>query len=299
MSKEPVASPWALGGLSWTELARRTWGGVTADDVFGRAAQIAYYFFFSIFPLAIFLVAVMGMVIGGGAAEAHLTDALARGVPASAQQIVRDTVQRSVQATGGGKLGFGIAIALFSASAGMVALISTLNAVYHVRERRGFVKLRAIALGLVVITGILVLIAIGLITVGGNLARHFAGGALYWLWNVIQYPVAIAFLVFSFALLYYFAPNVDHPEWHWVSPGAAVGVFLWVAASFGLREYLQFSNSYSSTYGLLGGVMVLLLWFYVTGVAILTGGEVDSIIRQADTARQERRREIIDQRPAA
>lgn len=284
MSRTAKASPWKLGGLSKGELSRRTWKGISDDDVFGRAAQVAYYFFFAIFPLAIFLISILGLVVGGSSAQQEVTNALVRGVPPSATQLVRQTVQHSMQASGGGKLSFGIIVALYSASAGMVALIDTLNKVYNTRKARGFIKQRVIALGLTVITGILVLIAIGVFTVGGSVAHHVAGGALYWVWNIVQYPIAIAILLFSFALIYYFAPNVEHRRWHWVTPGATVGVFLWILISVGLREYLHYSNSYTSTYGLLGGVMVLLLWFYLTGLAILTGGEVNSIIEDAGTA---------------
>ena len=278
------SSPWKLGGLSTGQLSSRTWKAINEDDVFGRAAQIAYYFFFAIFPLAIFLISILGLVVGGSSAQQEVTNALVRGVPPSATQIVRQTVQHSMQASGGGKLSFGIIVALYSASAGMVALIDTLNKVYNIREARGFIKQRAIALGLTIVTGILVLVAIGVFTIGSNVAHHVAGGVLYWVWNVVQYLIAVAILMFSFALIYYFAPNVEHPRWHWVTPGAAGGVFLWILASVGLREYLHYSNSYSSTYGLLGGVMVLLLWFYITGLAILTGGEVNSIIEDAGAA---------------
>lgn len=301
MAKTAKSSPWKLGGLSAGQLSSRTWKAISEDDVFGRAAQVAYYFFFAIFPLAIFLISILGLVVGGSSAQQEVTNALVRGVPSSATQIVRQTVQHSMEASGGGKLSFGIIVALYSASAGMVALIDTLNKVYNTRKERGFLKQRAIALGLTIVTGILVLIAIGLFTVGGNVAHHVAGGALYWVWNIVQYPIAIAILLFSFALIYYFAPNVDHPRWHWVTPGAAVGVFLWILISIALREYLHYSNSYTSTYGLLGAVMVLLLWFYITGVALLTGGEVNSIIENAGAASvPERKNDAGDsRRPAA
>lgn len=284
MPKAAKSSPWKLGGLSGGQLSSRTWKAINEDDVFGRAAQIAYYFFFAIFPLAIFLVSILGLVVNGSSAQLDVTNALVRAVPPSATQIVRQTVQQSMQASGGGKLSFGIIVALYAASAGMVALMDTLNRVYKTRGSRGFIKQRAVALGLTIVAGILVLIAIGLFTVGSYLAHHIAGGALYWAWSVVQYPIAIAILLFSFALIYYFAPNVEHRRWRWVTPGAAVGVFLWILISVGLREYLHYSNSYTSTYGLLGGVMVLLLWFYITGLAILAGGEVNAIIEHAATA---------------
>src|SRR5207248_3340301 len=154
------------------------------------------------------------------------------------------------------------------ASSGTAAMMDTLNVVFGVKEGRSAIKQRAIALGLTIAVGILICLAIGLIVVGDSLAKVVAGGALKSVWQVLQYPVAIFFLLFSYSLIYYYAPNVEHPEWHWVTPGAVVGVFLWIAVSFGLRIYLHFFNSYSATYGSLGAVMILLLWFYVTGLAI-------------------------------
>jgi membrane protein len=297
---EQKASPWKLGGLRISELGRRTWAEANEDDVFGRSAQLAYYFFFAIFPLAIFLIAIFGMVVGGSSAQEQLVNYLTRAVPSSASDIVRQTVEHSIQASGGGKLTLGILLALISASAGILAVMSALNIVYEVREGRSFIKQRGTAIGLTVATGVLVLIAVLLFTVGSNLAHHIAGGALYWVWNIAQYPVAIAFLLLSYSLVYHYAPNVEHPEWHWITPGAAVGVFLWIIASLGLRVYLRFFNSYSATYGMLGTVMILLLWFYVSGMALLIGGEVNAIIERAGTARGRQAEEQVSrQRPAA
>ncbi len=280
-SRGQDASPWKLGGLTSKQVGQRSWEGINNDDVFGRSAQLAYYFFFAIFPLAIFLIAILGIVVGGSAAQQDLINYLTRVMPASAHDMLQQTVSHSVQASGGGKLTFGIVLALLSASGGMLALMGALNAIFEVREGRGMIRQRATALGLTLATGILVLLAIGLITFGGNLAHSVAGGSLYWIWQIVQYPIAIAFLLFSYSLIYYFAPNVDHPKWHWVTPGAVVGVILWLIVSFGLRVYLHFFNTYSATYGALGAVMVLLLWFYVTGMAILIGGEINAVVERA------------------
>jgi membrane protein len=97
--------------------------------------------------------------------------------------------------------------------------------------------------------------------------------------------VAILFLFFCYSVVYYFAPNVEHPEWHWVTPGAVVGVSLWILVTVSLRVYLQFSNTYTATYGALGAVMILLLWFYVTGLAMLIGGEINAVIERAGTGK--------------
>jgi membrane protein len=255
---------------------------MTDDDVFGRSAQLAYYFFFALFPLFLFLTAMLGLFAGpGSAVRDQLLNYVTRAMPQSASGIVQETVQHTLDASGGGKLSLGILLALFSASAGMTALMNTLNVVFGVAERRSFIRQKGTAVLLTVATGLLMCVAIALILIGGKVANAMFGGALASVWQIAQYAVAIFFLLVSFSLIYYYAPNVDHPRWHWVTPGSVVGVVLWLLASIGLSVYLQFFNSYSATYGMLGAVMILLLWFYVSGMAILIGGEVNSVIEHA------------------
>ncbi len=291
-------SPWKFGGLTGKQLAINMWQAINDDDVLGRAGQLAYFFFFAIFPLAIFLTAILGVVAGPGSPLANsLADYLTRAMPGSASDLVHQTIHHTMAASGGGKLTFGIVVALLSASSGMAAMMDVLNVVFGVKEGRSLIKQRAIALGLTIAVGILICVAIALIVVGGNIAHAVAGGALYWVWQIVQYPVAIFFLLLSYSVIYYYAPNVDHPQWHWVTPGAVVGVFLWAVVSFGLRVYLHYSNSYNATYGALGGVMILLLWFYVTGLAFLVGGEINAAIERAGTG-QTKQAEPPVRRPA-
>jgi membrane protein len=280
------SSPWKLGGLSSKQVAQQAWRETSADDVFARSAQLAYYFFFALFPLVLFLMTLLGLFAGpGSAVRGQLVNYLTRAMPQSASGIVQQTVQHTLDASGGGKLSFGILLALFSASAGMTALMDTLNVVFGVREGRSFLRQKATAVLLTIATGLLMCIAIALIVAGGKIANAVFGGALALVWQIAQYPVAIFFLLLSFSLIYYYAPNIDHPRWHWVTPGSAVGVALWVIASVGLSIYLHFFNSYSATYGMLGAVMILLLWFYVTGTAVLMGGEVNSLVEYAASGR--------------
>ncbi len=291
-------SPWKLGGLSLGQLAPKAWQGIMDDDVLGRAGELAYFFFFAIFPLLFFLTAMLGVVAGPGSPLAvSVSDYVTRAMPSSASGLVHRTMQHTMQSSGGGKLTFGIVLALLSASSGMGAMMDTLNGVFGVKEGRSILKQRAIALWLTVATGLLICIAIGLIVVGGNLAHAVENGALYWVWQIVQYPVAIFFLLLSNSVIYYFAPNVEHPEWHWVTPGAVVGVFMWIAVSFALLVYLHFFNTYTATYGALGGVMILLLWFYVTGMAFLTGGEINAVIERAATGKM-KQHEPPEEKPA-
>ncbi len=285
-TKEAKKSPWKMGGLSTKQLGLKTWQGINDDDVLTEAAALAYFWFFALFPLAICITAMLGVVAGAGSPTANsLADYIVRAIPPEAGDIVRQTIQHTLQASGGGKLTFGLLIALITASSGVVAMMDVLNKVFGVKEGRSFIKIRSIAVGLTIALGVLICSAMLAIIAGGKLADIFAGGAFKPLWQIGQYVVAIFFLLLSYSIVYYFAPNVEHPEWHWVTPGAAVGVFLWILVSVGLRVYLHFSNTYTATYGALGAVMILLLWFYVTGLAVLIGGEINGIIEREGTGK--------------
>ncbi len=300
VTKNTRQSPWKLGGLGTKELGRRVVAGIDQDNVLDYAAALAYYFFFALFPMIMVLIAMLG-IIGGGSLGNSLVDQITRMMPGSAATVVHDTVKHALDNSSGGKLSLGLLLALWSATSGMTGMITALNNVFEVRETRSMIKTRAIALGLTIGNGIIVLIGMALLLYGGTFADHFLGGQLALAWKIVQYPLAIAFLLLSFSTIYYFAPNIEHPHWEWVTPGSIVGVSLWLIASFGLRAYLHFSNSYNATYGALGGVMVLMLWFWITGLAVLIGGEFNSEIEKAAGERQKEaaRRETYSQRPAA
>ncbi len=280
-------SPWNLGGLTIRQLSLRVWHGINDDDVFGRAGQIAYGFLFAVFPLFMFLLAILGLVAGPHSSiQQHLMMESTDAMPPAAAQVVQHVLQETTRASGSGKLSFGLILTLLAATSAMTNVMDTMNSAYNVREARSFLRFRTIAVGLTVAIGILIIIALTIVLYGNGIANSvgsFVGlsGVATWTWKIVQWPVAVFFLLLSFALIYYFGPDVEFPVWHWISPGSVAGVFLWAVVSFGLRIYLHFFNSYSKTYGSLGAVMILLLWFYVTGVAILIGGEVNAEIENA------------------
>lgn len=289
-SHEPEhASPWKLGGLSVKELGKRVGQqmGAEEDDIFGRAAALAYYFFLALFPGLLFLFTVFGFIVGNNPAVGQRVNQwLAGMMPGAASQLVNQTIQQTALHAAGWMMVVGIIGALWSGSGGISSLMTTLNFAYDVKETRPWWKARAISLGLTIATGILILAGILITILGGFLLNQIGGavglgGAVSTLWQYGQYVVAFIFVVIAFGLLYRFAPNLKNPKWHWVTPGAVVGVALWVIASIGFRIYLHFFNSYAKTYGSLGAVIVLLLWFYITGLAILIGAEVNAVIEDA------------------
>jgi membrane protein len=284
-------SAWKLGGLSVTQLGKRVWEQMNDDEVFDRAAALSYYFVFALFPMMLFLFAVLGMAAGPGTQiRNELLAYFARILPASASGLIDQVITETSKASSGGKLSFGILLALWSASAGVVAMMNGLNAVYDVKESRSSIKTRAIALGLTLALSVLVVSALTIILYGGTIARFVGNmlhmsGAFTLIWNIVQWPVAIFFVLLSFALVYYFGPNVKQPHWAWVTPGTVVGFVLWILVSFAFKIYLNRFNNYSATYGSLGAAIILMLWFYVTGLSLLIGGEINSEIEFAAAER--------------
>jgi len=282
-----MASLWKLGGLTWAELGKRVWHEIQEDKVFGRAAELSYYFLLALFPFLIFLTSVIGFVLGSGTGTRHmLFNYLARIMPPSAFELIDNTMWEVSSASSGGKLSFGILAALWAASSGLSAITDSLNTAYDVTETRPWWKQRLTAIGLTVALSVLIILALVLVVAGGRIAEGLASvygfGPVFPLtWKIIQWPVVLACMILAFALIYFFAPDLHEQAWKWLTPGAAIGVVLWLIVSIAFRAYLHFFNSYSATYGSLGAVIILMLWLYFTGAAVLIGGEVNSEIENA------------------
>jgi len=282
-----MKSLWALRNITWAELAKRVWKEINEDRMFGRAAELSYYFLLALFPLLIFLTSVIGIVLGSGTGTRHaLFDYLARIMPPSAFQLIDSTMYEVAQSSSGGKLSFGILAALWAASNGMGAITESLNIAYDVEEGRPWWKTRLVAISLTIALSVLIISALVLVVFGGRIGEGVAGAygfgpAFAVAWKIVQWPVVLAFLILAFALIYYFAPDLREQGWQWLTPGAAIGVALWLLVSLAFRVYLHYFDSYSATYGSLGAVIILMLWLYFTGCAVLIGGEINSEIENA------------------
>lgn len=279
-----MASLWKLRGVSLRTLLKRVWSEIQSDDVFGRAAQLSYYFLLALFPLLIFLTSIFGFVLGSESGlRSSLFNYLAQVMPPSAFQLIEATMTEVTVGSSGGKLSFGLLAALWAASNGMGAISESLNVAYDVKESRPWWKQRLQAVGLTVALSVLIISALLLVLYGGKivelLASNFELGSVFVLtWKIAQWPIVLAAMLLAFALIYYIAPDLRDQKWIWLTPGAVLGVILWLLASFGMRLYLNFFDSYSNTYGSLGAVIILMLWLYLTGIAILVGGELNSEI---------------------
>lgn len=280
-------SIWKLGGLKWKELAWRVWDELIFGHLLVYAAALAFYFLFALFPLLIFLVNLTGFFVGRGTEmRSSLLAYIRRLAPSSAFQLINELVDEIATGAGGGKLLLGLIAALWFGSLGVAALSESLNAMYGVRESRSWLRVRASGMGLTVVLLVLTLIALILLAYGREAGSDIAeflgqGGLFALLWALLRVPVAVAFVLLAFAIVYYFAPDLKDQKWYWITPGSLLGVILWLSASTILSTYLRYADTYSVTYGSLGGVMVLMLWFYVTGASILLGGKVNSEIEHA------------------
>jgi len=287
-SSTNAKSLWKLGGLTPGELGRTVFEQIVANDVFGRAAELAFYFLFALFPLILLMMTLFGLFASYRVElQSDLLSYFAAFLPPTAFQLLRRVATELAAHASPGKLTFGIVSALWCISGGIRSIISFLNLAHRVREGRPWLKVWAIALGLSLLISILLFTALFMVLVGSRLVGWLGTGLrlhpmVVLIWKGIQWPAAILFVSITCSLIYYFGPNLkERRRWHWFTPGSAFGGFVWLVASFGFRIYLHFFDSYSISYGSLGAMMILLVWLYVTGLACLTGAEINAEIERA------------------
>jgi membrane protein len=270
--------------LGWTDLLKRTVNEALADDVFDLAAQQAYYFFFALFPALLFVIAIASFF----PLQTLINDTVAM-MAQFAPQAVTDVLTQAMgslsKQNSGGVLTFGFLITIWSSSGAMVSIITTLNAAYDVTESRPWWKTRIVAIGLTLALAVFVLMAMFLIIAGPTVAEHLAarlhvGPAFTWAWWILQWPIVFAFVATAIAAIYYFAPDVEQ-DWVWITPGSVIATVLWLVVSLALKIYYQLVPSANAAYGAIGGIMVLMLWFYCSGLALLLGAEMNAEIEHA------------------
>jgi membrane protein len=290
-----MTSMWRRGGLSWWQLLVRVWREILIDQVPGRCAELAYYFLFSVFPLLLFLTSLLGYLAGPESRLRHILFVyVGRFAPSpDVPALLAGTLDQVITHRGGATLSLSLLVAVWVASTGMLALGRTLNSAYGVEETRPWWWRRLVAIGLTLGFAVLTVGALTVLLYGHQIGEALAnalgvGPAFVTVWHVVRWPMVLAFVLLSFEVVYNFAPNLGRGVRRaWGTPGAVVGVCLWLAVSFGLRLYLTEVHGYAATYGSLGAVFVMLLWFYLTALAIVVGGEVNSVIwRQIAALRQ-------------
>jgi membrane protein len=270
--------------LGYGELIKRTVRETMDDDGLGLAAQLAFYFFLALVPTLLFLIALASFLPAENLVGTVVS--MLQGVaPSEVIAIIRAQLTKIADGDQTGLLSFGVAAALWSSSAAMVAVISALNRAYDVEDARPWWKQRLIAIGLTLGVSVFLLVATTLVLAGPELADYISsrvglGSALAWPWKILQWPLVFALVTLAVGFIYYFAPDVDQ-DWVWITPGSLVATVLWLLGSLGFRAYVVNFGSYNETYGALGGVMVLMLWLYLSGLVIVVGAELNSEIEHA------------------
>ncbi len=272
-----------LRQLDWKQFAYDLNAEIVEDKVFNGAAALGYYLTLAIFPALIFLLSALPFVPIPRLDQA-IMDLLRQALPPEAATLLEDTVRRIATERQGGLLSLGFLGMIWAASTGMYAVMQQLNITYNVKESRSFIKARAIALLLTFLFGVLVIGAFALIVMGGvvqDWLAEFVGRhpALLTFFAVLRWVIIVAALLLGFDLIYYLAPNVEH-RCRWITPGAVLGVAVMLLASLGFRLYIVHFADYEATYGALGAMIVLMLWFYVAGLIFLVGSEINLVFSQ-------------------
>ena len=270
--------------MSWFEVLRRTIVEIKDDNCLGLAAQLAFYGILALFPALLFLVALLGYLPVEGVMP-ELLRALSRVAPRELIVLVQGQLDQVIQGGYAGLLTVGILGAIWSSSAAMVAIIDALNRAYDVTEWRPWWKRRLMAVALTLALAAFIIIAFVLVLVGPTAARWVAAWVglapvVGEIWAIARFPVMIFCAVLGVDLVYHFAPN-RRIRWAWITPGALLATGLWIAASFGFKLYVTHMTDYSATHGTIGGAIVTMLWFYVSGLTILIGAELNGVIEHA------------------
>ena len=273
----------AASPLPWTELVRRTVRDTIDDDCLGLAAQLSYYLCLALFPALLFLLALSSFF------SLHtLTDdvagALGPFVSSEVLALIQDQMRRLGQANDGGLVTVGVLGALWGSSAALVSMVGAVNRAYDLQETRPWWRVRLTAASLTVALAAIVLAAVTLVMAGPGLARVLgiadSSVTWMWVWNLVRWPAAFALVAFGIGLVYYYAPDADQ-DWLWVTPGAIVATILWLGASVGFKFYVVTFTDYEGSYGAVGGIIILLLWLYLSGLGILIGAELNAELEHA------------------
>ena len=273
--------PTELGGGSWRDLLRRTVREFREDNLTDWAAALTYYGILAIFPMLIVLVSILGLV--GTSATQPLIDNLGKVAPGPAQQIFTSAItnlQKS-QGTAGVLFVVGLVGALWSASGYVAAFMRASNAIYDVEEGRPIWKTAPVRLSVTLVLVVLLAVSAVAVVLTGGLAKQVGnvigvGSSAVTAWDIAKWPVLLLVISLMFAILYWASPNVKQPGFRWVSPGGLLAVVVWIAASALFAVYVANFGSYNKTYGALGGVIIFLVWLWISNVAVLLGAEFNA-----------------------
>ncbi len=270
--------------MTWREVFTRTFKEAYSDNCLGMAAQLAYYFFLALFPALLFVLAIASYFPLEKLVDSIIT-MLGGFAPPDVLHIITDQVRKISEGQNGGLLTIGFLGAVWSSSSAMTAIVDTLNTAYGIKESRPWWEVRVISVLLTLGVAVFILVSFALVLAGPLTAEALAtrvglGPVFKWTWLILQWPVVFGLVAGAVALIYYFAPDAEQ-EWVWLTPGSVFATLLWLGGSLGFKYYVANFGDYNATYGTIGGVVVLMLWFYLTGLVILVGAEMNAEIEHA------------------
>jgi membrane protein len=274
-----ASSPYLIPMRGWKDILVRTWSEISDNSIFLVAGGVTYAVLLALFPAMAALVSIYGLMFNLSQVEQQVAG-LSTVLPAESAKMIADELHSLVTASSGSlsiSAGVALIFALWTASRGMSGLINAFNIAYGEKESRGFIKLNAIAIGLTIaglIGGTMILALVAVLPA----AIQFVGLGIVakWIILLLGWPLLIAVVLTSLAMLYRFAPDRRPPRWRWVSPGAITATIFWLLGSVGFSIYVSHFNSYDKTYGSLGGVVVLLTWLYLSSFVALLGAVINA-----------------------
>lgn len=269
----------------WSGIVLRTVREAAADNCLGLSAQMAFYFVLALFPALLFIVALVGYLPFEETLDGIVT-ILGAIAPLPVITLVETQLAQIRGEEQASLLTIGIVGALWSSSAAMVAIIEALNRAYDVPEWRAWWRRRLVAVVLAVTVSLLVVIALALLAIGPTLASWLAdrigvGPVAVQVWTLVRWPAMVGVVVLGVNVVYYLAPN-RYRRWQWVTPGSCLATVLWIVSSLLFKQWVAHLGDYAATYGAIASAIVMMLWLYVSSLALLIGAELDGALEKAD-----------------
>ncbi len=274
----------SISKFEWKKFFVRLYELSFDADIFSRAATVAFYFSFALFPLLYFLVSLFGLLLESSAGlQDELFLYLLRIMPYSVFELVKNTVDEIVLKSTGGKATLGLLIALWSASAGVDAIRTALNEIYRLKDRRSFVRTKIESLVLTLVVSVLTTVVLAIVFYGWQLVQYGLDGIGFQVTSPlilvgIQWISILILMLLTCEIIYNLLPDFKKIHWDWVTPGSIVAILLWIILTTGFRTYLGYFNSYSRAYGSLGAVIIMMLWLYLTASALMMGGAINAVL---------------------